>query len=165
MGIFTLVENLCKTDSIFNINMNCFFGGNDDKDKSKAEFRLKIVKNEDITCELDLTDIRVSIFDKKLNLLTVPNKSALIKNIFVRGNIVNKHITDVMFSEVSTFYKNFIKSVIDNKKSLKIHILLNDVDILVVGEPMFDNTDEVVACHLFEIPFSATEVYNENEFN
>jgi hypothetical protein len=167
MVFFSIFETLCATESLFNINLNCFLnGGSSNNDVKNSEFSLSIVKNaeNDGDFELNFINSRVTIFDNRLQFVSEPTQSIILPSIYIKKGMKSKNISDVIHNDISTFYKTFVKSIIDSKRSLKIHVVLNKMHILLVGTPLFDNIENVIGCHLIEIPYKETHVVKEDVF-
>ena len=165
MVFFSIFEQLFRADSIFNINLNFNMGQNDNKDVKKNTFKLVIVKTDNFNYELNLNNSRITQYDTQLKFTHNPPelvKTSILPAIYIKKNPMGKTIYDVVHNDISTFYKNFVKSVIDHKNNLSIHIILNDVHILIVGIPIFDNIDNVVFCQLYEIPYKETENFKND---
>lgn len=164
MVFFSLIESCFSTESIFNINLNFNMGGsNENKDVKKNIFKLVIAKSDNFNYELNLDNSRITQYDTQLKFINnVPElvKTSILPPIYVKKIQMGKTISEVVHNDISTFYKNFVKSVIDHKNSLKLHIILNDIHILIIGIPILDNIDNIVFCVLYEIPYKETENFN-----
>lgn len=165
MVLFSFLESCISTESLFNVNLNFNFGNSgDNKEVKKNTFKLVIVKNDKFNYDLCLDGVRVSVYTPELKFAhNVPesSKNSVLPAIYIKKTQINRHISEIIHGDISTFYKNFIKSVVDHKNSLKIHIILNDVHVLMIGTPIFDNVEQIVFCQLFEIPYTSTETFNE----
>lgn len=163
MVFFSFIESCFSTESIFNINLNFNMGGSENKDVKKNIFKLVIAKSDNFNYELNLDNSRITQYDTQLKFIyNVPEllKTSILPPIYVKKTQMGKTISEVIHNDISTFYKNFVKSVIDHKNSLKLHIILNDIHILVIGTPIFDNIDNTIFCLLYEIPYKETENFN-----
>ncbi len=152
---FQLCGSLISVDNLF----NCFGKQNHEiKDEKVSRFTLLIDKRlDDYPFILDLENMRVSIIDDKCTYLNIPNHSGKLPLIFLDKQVKGKTITSVIHHEVSVFYENFTKTIFEKKNTHKVHIILNDIHILLIGVPVLDNNEKLVGCNLMEIPFMNTE--------
>lgn len=161
MVFFSFIESCFSTESIFNINLNFNMGtSNENKEVKKNIFKLVIVKSDVFNYELNLENSRITQFDTQLRFVNnAPElvKTSILPPIYIKKTQIGKTISEVIHNDISTFYKNFVKSVIDHKNSLKLHIILNDIHILIIGIPIVDNRDNIIFCILYEIPYKETE--------
>jgi hypothetical protein len=156
---FMLCGNFMNLESLF----QCFYSKPKEQiSKRNGQFSLVIDKRlSTYPYALKQDNTRVSIVDNKTNYLNTPTFETILPPIFVRKNIKGELLEDVIHSDVAPFYKNLILSTFQERCIVKLHIILNDVHILLTAYPIYDNKKKVICCTLTETPFLDVTEYSE----
>jgi hypothetical protein len=147
-----LCGNFLNLDSLF----QCFYSRNKEKDTPIGKFSLVIDKRiGTYQYALSQDNTRVSLVDNKINYLNTPNinTNVLLPAIFITKQIKGRSLQDVIHPDVAPFYKNLILSTFQERSIVKLHIVLNNIHILLTTYPILDNKKKIIGCTLLETPF------------
>jgi hypothetical protein len=145
-----LCGNFLNLESLF----QCFYNKNKENDTITGKFSLVIDKRiSTYPYALKQESTRVSMVDKKTKYLNIPNSNQSLPAIFVTKQIKGKLLKDVIHPDVAPFYKNLILSTFQERNIVKLHIVLNNIHILLTTYPVLDNKKKIIGCTLLETPF------------
>lgn len=152
---FQLCQNFVSVDKL----VECFTGTsnleNDMDVRKSLNFSLVIDKRiSSYPYSLVSEDARISLVDLNIKYLNTPNLNTSLPAIFTTRKIKGRFLVDVIHPTVSSFYKNLMVSTFQERSVVRLHIILNNVHILLTTYPFFDNKNKVKGCTLVEIPFS-----------
>lgn len=155
---FMLCGNFLNFDKI----CQCFFNKNKEKDSSKpniGQYSLVIDKRlSTYSYALKQEQTRISLVDLKTAYINTPNLNTLLPPIFITKSIKGKLLQDVIHSDVAIFYKNLVLSTFHERDSVKLHVVLNEVHMLIMTYPILDNKKNIIGCSLLETPFLDVEL-------
>ena len=125
-------------------------------------FKLVIDRRiKDYPYVLDIGSSRFSIVDVHMKYVNTPNLTkSKLPPIFTTSNTKGKNLVDVIHPEVSAFYKDLLISCFQDKSIVKLHVVLNNVHILLTAYPVTDNRNNVIAGTIVETAF--LDVMNQN---
>lgn len=154
----SLCTNFLSFESLF----SCFFQSSKEKSTHGVKiFRLTIDRRvSTYHFDLDTDHTRVSILDVATKYLNNPNLGTRLPGIFRTPHIRNRTLVEVMHQDIAAFYKNIILATIQDRTTVKLHIVLNDVHILITSYPIFDNKKKIIGCTLLEIPYMSVPSNN-----
>jgi hypothetical protein len=139
-------------DSLF----QCFYNKKNDLPKrNMGEFTLVIdkrISNYPYALKQEYT--RISLLDIHTKYLNSPETIAsALPPVFIKKRIKGNFMSDVIHPDVAPFYKNLVLSTIQESNVVKLHIVLNDVHILLTAYPILDNKRKIIGCTLLETPY------------
>lgn len=102
---------------------------------------------------LKLDHTRVSLVDMKTRFLNTPNKNTILPHIFTHKRTKGMFMHEAIHPDVAPFYKNLILSTLEEQSIIKLHIVLNDIHVLLTTYPILDNKKKIIGCTLLEIPY------------
>jgi hypothetical protein len=60
---------------------------------------------------------------------------------------------DVIHPELVHFYISLVDAIFDTGDISKHNIILNEVHVLVITSPIYDNRQKMIGCTIMEIPY------------
>lgn len=145
---FMLCQNLINLESLF----KCFYSNDDNL--SSSHFKL-IIDRKITNCplSLDQNNTRMSLINTDLIYINNAVTGDILPPIFTKKKTKGFSVDTVIHHELVQFYKTLLVSTFSEKMPIQVHLILNDVHILLSTIPNFDNKNKVIAATLIETPF------------
>jgi hypothetical protein len=80
-----------------------------------------------------------------------------VPQIFLTAETKGKVIDDVMHPLAIPFYKHVVVLTMNEKQAIRLHIVLNEVHLLITSLPVFDKNNKIIAVTLLETPFTSVQ--------
>jgi len=150
---FMLCQNVFNLESLF----QCFGGGKEQNEKKK-DFTLVIDRKiASYPYSLDKLNARVSLIDLDLKYINDAQTGKVLPPIFLKKHTKGESISTVIHPSVLPFYKNLLISTFNERSTIKLHIILNNIHILISTIPVYDHQNKLIAVTLFETPYNDVE--------
>ena len=153
---------LCSNSLDTLLKVDCVV--NSENSKNSGKFSLTVDHRTDqYYYELDIINSRITLFNKELKLINIPSKNLILPNLCAKNNPINLYIYNAFFKEICNFYKSFIKTIMETGVNSKIHIILNNIHVLLIGNVIKNNRGIIIGASMIEIPYKDTEILNYND--